>query len=151
MILYRFSKLRFLDDLSGMGAKLYGGRWNSRGNPVLYTSGTAALALLEFICNAGDRKLAGKTGIAEIEVPADIEQISERNLPDGWQRYPAPDELKAIGDKWLQSGKSLLLKVPSAVMPLEWNFLVNPLHKHTREIKIKRTLRLDPDDRLLKA
>ena len=149
MILFRFSPKEFVNEINGEGAKQRGGRWNSVGLPVLYTSTAISLALLElFTYNASYEELKNNY-LAKIEVPeilaANTTLISVKKnwLKDiGYTRY--------IGDSFLSEKKSLLLKVPSAIIPDEYNVLINPLHKDISKIKIISASSFQFDNRLFK-
>jgi RES domain-containing protein len=114
----------------GEGARRYGSRWTSRGLPAVFTSETLALAALErFVNTDADLEPADHVAIAaDIETSIAIEAITPADLPAGWRRYPALPALAAIGDRWLQASTSAVLSVPSAVIPTERNFILNPLH-----------------------
>ena len=151
MIIYRLAKQYFLEDLSGDGAKQSGGRWNQKGSPVLYTAQNSSLAILETLVHVDLDLIPKDLFVGEIEVELDekldIQVIQE--LPKNWNHYPSPDFLKEIGEAWLAEGKSLLLQVPSAVNPLEHNFLVNPEHKKFDQVRLKQSYPFQYDGRLI--
>ncbi|NDC30465.1 MAG: RES domain-containing protein [Bacteroidetes bacterium] len=151
MLLYRFSKLEYINDISGNGAKLYGGRWNSKGQPMLYTSESVSLALIELLCNSGNGFSLNKTGFVILDIPTrnTIIELQKNELPSNWQAYPSPETLKKIGDVWLQNKNSLALKVPSAVVDVEYNVLLNPLHKDFNKVKVIGVKPYQIDKRLL--
>jgi len=131
MILYRFSPERYSMDLSGEGAKRFGGRWNSKRIPVVYTSSQISLSLLELLIHS-----------------ISYNEIDVKSLKIGWQ---ADDKYsKYLGDQFLSSLSHLLLKVPSAVIPIEFNFLINPHHKDFSKVKIYSTDLFSFDIRLFK-
>jgi RES domain-containing protein len=151
MQLYRIGKCRYIDDTSGQGAALYGGRWNSVGTKVLYTANSAALAMLEALVNLPNLKIRDPYCIVVLEVPENsIKEISIKDLPDEWNNLPAPEILKRTGDAFTREGKYLLLKVPSALLPSENNYLINPLHKDFSKIIIIKKDIITFDKRLLK-
>ncbi len=143
---------KFISDFSGTGAKLYGGRWNSEGLPMLYTSATASLALLEFICNSNNLSFSKGVALAEIILPpaTKFKKVTLNELPYAWNTYPAPLELKLIGDNWLRENKTLALKVPSAVMASEMNVLINPSHPDFHSIQFVISDQFNFDNRLMK-
>jgi RES domain-containing protein len=149
MKFYRFALQKYIHDISGNGAKLYGGRWNSEGNAVVYTSGSPSLAMLEFICNASSISRTNQTSLLTLtlddKVPIDV--LTTNDLPENWQNVPAPNRLKVIGDSWLKESKGLILKVPSAVMAVEFNYLVNPIHKDFKKLKIESLIDMNIDER----
>jgi RES domain-containing protein len=134
----------------GEGARLAGGRWNPRGLPIVYTSETLALAALELLVHC-DAPLAPADLVAiAADVPEQLsrEEIRTRELPSGWRRYPAPEELARFGAAWARRGASALLAVPSAVVPSERNFLLNPAHPEFAKIRIAKPEPFTFDGRL---
>lgn len=114
---------------SGIGAERYGGRFNSKGRRVVYTSGSFSLALLELLVQAGDRHrikhyLCRSVTFREQQV----EVLQAENLPAGWDARPYVKASQEVGDAWLEEARSLVLQVPSVVVPHEYNYLINPLH-----------------------
>jgi RES domain-containing protein len=138
MVVYRISKRRFITDLSGLGAKLYGGRWNPKGVSFVYTSDSRALAILEYYVHANPVFLPTDVAIASIHIPDDAsrKEILIGDLPPDWREYPAPAQLAGMGDKWSKSGEGLVLFVPSVVVPKERNVLINPGHSSIKEVAI---------------
>ena len=152
MQIYRFGLKKFISDLSGQGAKMYGGRWNSVGNAMLYTSYSPSLAMLEFTCNASGIAKTIQTSLLTLKLDSKvkIEIITLNDLPANWQQVPSPDSLKVIGNNWLKSNKTLALKVPSAIMPLESNLLINSIHKDFFKLEIENFVDMNIDSRILK-
>ncbi len=150
MFLYRVCRNQYSHDLSGNGSKIHGGRWNSPGVPAIYTSSSKSLAVLESLTNTPPGILQDDFSILTLEVTgkAAIDEISIKNLPGNWNKYPAPVNIVKTGDKWLLSGKTTLLKVPSAVIPSEFNFIINPLHPGMKKIKIVAIEKLNLDQRI---
>ncbi|MES2702832.1 MAG: RES family NAD+ phosphorylase [Bacteroidota bacterium] len=145
MIVYRIGSCPYIDDLSGKGAALYGGRWNSKDTYMLYVAQSSALALLETVVHIGKIPPVGFC-MATIEVPDNsVAVYPAETLPDNWYGSPPPDYLKAIGDRFITEGRHLALKVPSVVMTEEYNYLINPAHKDFVKVKIvaRRAVRLD--------
>lgn len=149
MVLYRLSKTKYIKDLSGIGARDHGGRWNHKGIPVIYTAESVALANLEYIVNVPLSLIPDDISLAELTIPNTIKakEINIRKLPKDWMKHPPPLELANIGSKWAHSGKSLLLKVPSAVTGHDFNYLINPGHPDMRKVKLK-TRKYHLDDRI---
>jgi RES domain-containing protein len=151
MTVYRISDCRYISDLSGKGAAMYGGRWNSRDVYMLYTAQSPSLALLESVVHFG--RLPPKNYcMATIAIPDSIAPaITPHSLPENWYTCPAPDFLKAIGDEFIKSGEHLALPVPSVVMTDECNYLINPRHELFCKMKIvvEKPVRLD--ERIFKA
>jgi RES domain-containing protein len=140
---FRIVKRKFASTaFSGEGARVYGGRWNSPGVAVVYTSSTIALAILEWRAHLTQWP-APPVMIIEIEFsPVLVDSPSK--LPNNWKQLPAPKANAAVGDSWAKSGKSAILQVPSAIVPDEFNYLLNPLH-----LEFPRIIRGKP--RLLKV
>ncbi|MEL6535627.1 MAG: RES family NAD+ phosphorylase, partial [Bacteroidota bacterium] len=153
MDLYRIAKIPYHRDLTGYGARLMGGRWNSEGVAVVYTSSSRALAALETIANTPIRYLTGKGFvIIELSLPDDllVHEILEDSLPSGWESHPAVPSLARMGDAWVEGMRTPLMKVPSAVMHSESNYLINPSHPRSSEISILRMEPWMPDERFTK-
>lgn len=152
MNIYRIAKRTFIQDLSGEGARLYGGRWNKRGSSVLYTASSRALATVEYLVHLPMAIAPKDLCIVELSIPEHIEcqQINMADLPEDWMSHPAPLALMDMGEAWLKSASTLLLKVPSAVVKNEWNILVNPKHPQFDQIQVGEIESYQFDKRLLK-
>ena len=142
---FRILKRRFVGSaFSGEGARRYGGRWNSTGVPVVYTSSAISLAILEWRANLTQWPAPPSV---IIEVAFDASQVwSPLKLPADWKRWPCPKTTAAVGDNWVRSGISAVLKVPSAVVPEEFNYVLNPAHPDFGRISIgkPRVFKADP-------
>jgi len=138
MLLYRIASTARVRDLSGTGAKLYGGRWNSKGIAVVYTSESRALATVEFLVHVPIALAPARYSLATIEVPGSrqYEKIRPSDLPRNWKAFPAPERLGKLGSEWALTCSSLLLRVPSAVVEHEFNVLINPCHRAIDKVKI---------------
>jgi RES domain-containing protein len=152
MRVYRIARKRHLDDLTGAGAKTFGGRWNHRGRAVIYTSETRSLAMVEFLVHVSWMKAPSDLGIATLEIADEIqpEILSPADLPEDWRLYPAPPRLADLGTDWVHSRRSLLLKVPSAVVEQEHNILINPGHSDLIRVTVLEVKDLEFDRRLFK-
>ena len=149
MNIYRIADCQYINDLTGLGAAKYEGRWNSKEVYMLYTADTPALALLEAVVHIGKIPSTGYC-IITIEIPDDSIEISPKEkLGDDWNKFPSPDYLKATGDKFIARGKSLAMAVPSAVMQEQNNYLINPAHPAFKKVKIINQRPFDMDERLL--
>ena len=150
--LYRISSSGHINDISGTGARIYGGRWNHAGYPVVYTSGTRSLAALEFLVHVSMALAPENLSIVEINIQKNIkrESIKVNQLPSNWNGYPAPEQLANIGTSWIKSQSSLLLDIPSAVVDQEFNTLINPLHSDIKFVNLSRIEKFSFDSRLLK-
>lgn len=148
--LFRISKSQYINDLSGMGARIYGGRWNSPGYPVIYSSGSRSLAALEFLVHTPMMLAPDNLSIVEIQVKKNVKRlaVNEDELPSHWRDTPAPEQLAALGSEWLKSQLSLLLEVPSVVVEKEVNILINPMHPDMKFVKIAKVERFSFDPRL---
>lgn len=151
MELYRISQEMFADDLSGNGAKIFGGRWNSEGLVALYTSSSRSLALLETLAHTPAKMLQQKVYILiTLSLPGNIqaEELEKNKLTSGWDAPDTRPLTKKIGDKFLKSKSSLLLSVPSVLIPEENNYLINTLHPDMKKVKITYKRRIFFDSRL---
>ena len=130
MQLFRIANTRYINDLTGTGARIYGGRWNHKGTGVIYTSENRSLATVEYLVHVPLSIVPGDLSIACLEIPDRIipKQISLTDLPPNWRDYPAPPELADLGTNRALANESLLLRVPSAVVENEFNVLINPMH-----------------------
>jgi len=152
MLVYRIAKRDVVRDLSGTGAKLFGGRWNHRGTAVVYTSETRALATVEFLVHLSLSNAPRGLMIATIEIPDSIvpEEVPRGSLPRGWRDYPPPREVAELGTRWAKSNKSLLFRVPSAVVEQEYNILINPLHSEMPKVVLREVEAFEFDKRLVR-
>lgn len=149
MICYRISKKKYAKDLSGTGAKLYGGRWNSEGLPALYTSRSLSLAILEQLVRVPVHILNLTFIYIEIEIPDDsLKQLTPKMLPKNWRKNPISKSTQRIGDQWLKDAKHLCFEVPSAINPVEKNIIINPFHKDFSKVKITKTGKLGLSERV---
>ncbi len=149
MILYHITSSKYADDLSGNGARLYGGRWNSEGKAMVYLASSRSLAVLESLAHMIPTNIPRDYVILTIEAPDDFTAVDIRSLPGNWNEYPEPNILKQIGNSFLLKNEYLLLKVPSAIMPEEFNFLLNPTHAKAGKVKVIKKLPFNFDERLL--
>ena len=115
---------------TGEGAILYPGRWHRAGIPVVYCSESRALAALEQLVHLHRNRLPPHFVCFPVDIPHDlaITVVRVQDLPADWRRYPEPAELRDIGTRWAEAGDTVVLQVPSAVVPGEHNFLLNPRH-----------------------
>lgn len=136
MQVYRISRTKFASDLSGEGARLYGGRWNPKGIPCLYTAASISLAVLEFSVHVNIDELPRALSIATIKIPDSFHDLAVADLPGDWDRWPSPASTRDLGGKLLAAQKELVIRVPSTVIHQEYNFLINPLHPLFRQVKL---------------
>ena len=141
-------KAHAADPLDGRGGLYAPGRWHPRGIRIVYASATLSLAALELLVHLDRDLLPSDLVQIEIDLPDDLpmEQIKAGRLPSGWRRYPAPAKLQRIGAAFIARGKTAVLRVPSAVIPEESNYLLNPAHDGIKRIKVigRRRFVLDP-------
>ena len=136
--------------LDGEGARLYGGRWNSPGRAVIYTSRTLSLAALEYLVHLDPAFAPADLVAMTLEVPdAAVTALDPARLPRGWRTLPAPPACAALGDSWLAGDHSLALAVPSAIVPLEWNVLLDPRHRGIGSVRVIGEEPFQFDPRLL--
>lgn len=150
MRVYRLCRAAF-KALDGEGARLYGGRWNSPGRSVVYTSTSLALAALEYLVHVEAETVPADLTALTIDVPDDVAQdeIAELALPRGWAHTVATPTCQALGDAWMLAGKSAVLRVPSAPVPEEWNLLINMQHPDARRCTVVRERPFVYDPRLV--
>ena len=134
---------------SGDGAAKTGGRWNSRGVPVVYTSSTKSLAALETLVHLNP-PVPFKYVVFRLQFDdALVENVPLNRLPAGWRVEPPPPSTKAIGDAWVREVRSAVLALPSVIIPGELNYLLNPAHPAFKRISIGKPERFAFDPRLL--
>lgn len=152
-IAWRFVKAKYQDKaFAGEGAQQFPGRWNSAAFPVVYTSGAISLAILELLAYIEDARLLPSYLLFRADLPERLmETLQDADLPSDWRGFPAPDSTKTIGDTWLHQGRSAVLSVPSAVVPLERNYLINPLHRDLRKIQLSGLVDFDFDPRVIEV
>ena len=149
MVVWRLARLAHAK-LDGEGARLAGGRWNTRGRAAVYTSSRLSLAALELLVHTDVPLVPPDLVAFEIEIPdeLDIESVDTADLPKDW-RLPGHPSCRAIGDTWLAEERTAVLRVPSAVVPEEWNYIINPAHRASKSIQIASRRRFAFVSRLL--
>lgn len=149
MIVWRLARLAYAA-LDGEGARLAGGRWNSRGRPAVYTSSRLSLAALELLVHTDVPIVPPDLVAFEIEIPdaTPIASIAVTDLSEGW-RLPGNPQCRALGDQWLAEGRAPVLRVPSAVVPEELNYIINPRHAGAAAIRVVGQRPFSFDARLL--
>ena len=143
------------NDLSGAGAKNTGGRWNSEGDALVYTSETQALACLETVVHLNAGGLPLNRYLVSVSVPAAVwanaRTETPGSLPVGWDADPSGRASIQFGTAWIRSIASALLRVPSVIVPDEYNVLINPLHPDSRAIIAVKIRKWLYDPRLTKT
>ncbi len=147
-------KKRLSDAFTGEGARLGGGRWNHVGTPVIYVSETQSLAALELFVHftRNDIKLTKSLIAIPVDVPHSLKtvEVSINNLDSDWRTSPPSNSTKDIGTEWAQNGTSAILRVPSAVIPDEYNLVLNPVHAEFKKLKIGKPRHFTFDERIWK-
>ncbi len=134
----------------GEGARLTGGRWNSEGTPIVYTAGSLSLALLEMIVHLEIKNLLNYFKVIPVQFSASLVQtVPLEELSPFWNAAPPLYSSKHIGDQWTQENRSVVLCIPSAVVPNELNYLLNPQHPEFSKISIGDPLDLPLDARIV--
>ena len=149
MIVWRLARLAHVK-LDGEGARLAGGRWNSRGRAAIYASSRLSLAALELLVHTDVSLVPTDLVACEIDIPDDVQihTVDVTDLPKEW-RNPGHPGCRATGDAWLAEERTAVLRVPSAVVPEEWNVILNPRHGDAARIAVVRRRKFAFDSRLL--
>lgn len=149
MIVFRLAKAKYAYDLSGKGAEFGGGRWNSKGIAMLYTSDSRALCVTEIAVHTPLGIVPDNYNLMTIEIPDNSVFLLDFSLlPNNWNSFTYTANVKFIGDHFVTENKHLVLKVPSAVVQGDFNYLINPLHPDFRLIKILKAEAFIFDQRL---
>jgi RES domain-containing protein len=153
MKVFRIEREKYLNTtLSGIGASMDdGNRWNSRFTRLVYTAESRALALLEVAVHLDlGEDLPSDRFLVEIDIPDDekVQEIHLEDLPTNWNEHPPTSSTQAIGDDFVLQGAALLLKVPSCIVPDEFNYLINPHHIAMQRVRVCKTVVMGFDARL---
>lgn len=136
MLVYRIARKKYINDLSGKGAELAGGRWNLKGLPVIYTSSTLSLAMFEILVHTDKDLPPVDMYFSELEIP-------DKMIIDDYFNEVSFEHALNIGSNWIKEAESLAIKVPSVLMPKnytrDFNVIINPRHKDFPKIKILKT------------
>jgi len=146
MILHRITSKAHSRDLSGTGATLYGGRWNGKGVRMLYTSASLSLAALETVVNLSGNRLGQRLYCVELDFPDELPISEIAELSKNWNVYPHTSDTVLLGNEFIKKGE-LCLKVPSAIIPSEYNYLLNPTHDDFFKVRFLDTKPLILDKR----
>jgi len=152
MKVYRIAKSPYINDLTGIGAKTVGGRWNFKGIAVLYTSSSISLSMLECLAHFPMAFAPKDMAIATLDIPdeSEIKEIKRGDLPNNWRAIPSPKSLKEMGYLWVKEQKAFVLKVPSIIVPQEYNYIINPFHRDSKTITLESVNDFSFDERVLK-
>ncbi len=150
MLVFRLSRKKYATELSGVGASKSGNRWNSKGTEIIYCADSRALAMAEVSVHLSLATLPKDFMMLEINIPkiVAIEVLNEKKLPENWDIFPHTYKTQKIGDNFVYSKKGCVLKVPSAVVKGDFNYLINPHHKDFKKIKITNSYKFPFDNRL---
>ena len=146
MLVYRISSPKYIDDLSGAGAKQYGGRWNEKGTALVYFAGSRAMAVMEVLVHLRPENLDSEYILAVFEVPDyKVKTVEVKELPKDWKVEPAIEKIKELGNSFVKENEYLLMKVPSVLVEEEFNYVMNPNHDDAKSIKLisKRIFKFD--------
>lgn len=134
---------------TGEGARLFGARFNSEGVAAVYTSGSLSLSLLEMLVQANDRSYLRHCIVFQAEVPESlVDSPALTDLPEGWNKIPYGHVSQKYGDRWIESKTNPVLRVPSVVVPVEYNYVLNSNHPDFENIRIKQYKEKLIDERL---
>lgn len=148
MNVYRIARSLYAEDLSGTGARMVGGRWNTKGIALLYTAESRALAAMELAVRVDFSRKPKDLIMITIHVPDKAKIIEPETLPEDWHQFPHRALTRALGDAFVMDAKALVFKVPSAVVKGDYNYLINPQHPDFKHVRIVHTTPFDFDDRL---
>jgi len=153
MRVYRIEREKYLDStLKGIGAaKTEGYRWNSLDTYIVYTASTRALATMEVAVHLDlSEDLPTDRFYVEIDIPDEIEilELELTDLPDNWDNKPPVLKTQIIGDSFVESDEFAVLRVPSSIVPPEYNYLINPKHRDASKIQIVSTEPMKFDKRI---
>ena len=148
MTVFRICNTHYSEDISGTGAKLYGGRWNSKGVAMLYASEHISLSVLEMLVNNRFTDFATDLNLLHLAFAdsLSIKEVKNNKLKTDW--INDFDYTRFMGDQFIKAGTHAILKVPSAVIKEEHNFIINPSHSDFKKIKITQTVSFSTDKRL---
>lgn len=154
LTVFRLGKLAYRGQLfSGQGGLYASGRWTPRGRPIVYTSASISLAILEYTVNYRRRGWVPATVLGRATIPAGvrIETVSTDHLPANWFAADPPPQLQRVGEEWLERGESAVLKVPSAIVTEEWNYLLNPLQADFGKVRLSTPKLFSLDRRVARS
>lgn len=148
---YRLTKIRYQNLIfSGLGGLYADGRWTLRGHPVIYTSASISLAVLEYTINYRRRGWVSASVLGRATIPDNvtIDAVNPDVLPRNWFAADSPPKLREFGQRWLHASESAILKVPSAIVVEEWNYILNPQHPDFKKLVLQKPKKFHFDRRL---
>jgi len=148
---WRLTRKQYAESaFSGEGARRYGGRFNSPGTPVVYTSESLSLALVETLTGLERYHQLRSYVFFRVRLPEElVSEVTETDLPAEWDRHPPPSQSQRIGDRWASREKSIALRVPSVVVPYSYNYLLNPSHASFEQVEVGSEESFPVDERLI--
>lgn len=148
MEVFRVCRTKWSKDFSGEGARLFGGRWNRKGTPCIYTASSRSLAILEYSVNISLDDIPRSLSLVAIRIPDMHLLLKMEDLPGNWRDVPAPSSTREFGNGLLLEKKHLIIRLPSAVIPQEFNYVINPLHPALKQCEVIRVEDLVYDVRI---
>lgn len=149
MFIYRLSPAQYAKDLTGEGAGLFGGRWNNAGTRCVYSSESRALCVLEYTVNVPGAYLPDNLCIVTIEIPDNNHLIlNPEQLPNDWRQTDVRLHTQAFGTRLLEKDEHFIIRVPSVVIPEEYNYIINPTHTGIKKVNIVNVAPFSFDTRL---
>ncbi len=152
MEVFRLTRERYSDSLSGKGSSIKGARWNSVGVELIYTAGNRSLAMAEVAIYLTLATLPDDYMMLTIKIPdvISIKEVYKEELPLNWNLFPYPSTTQKFGNEFVTENKFGVLKIPSVVTKGDFNFLINPYHKDFDKIKISEIEKFPFDKRIFK-
>ena len=151
MKVFRLSRKKYAKSLSGKGAALSGNRWNSKGIEMVYTAASRALAMAEVAVHVSIARLPKDYMMLEIEIPKSVSICELKKKPKkGWNDNPPTSISQELGDNFIRDGECCVIKVPSAVVQGDFNYLINSYHLDFKKIKITSAVAFPFDTRMFK-
>lgn len=152
MIIYRITKEKYVFSFNGKGAAKFGNRWNSKGTEVIYCAESSALAFAELsvYLNVTMASTEYVMLIIEVQKHVKIKEISKFTLPENWSNYPHLKNTQIIGDEFVQDNEFAIMKVPSAIVQGNSNYVINPNHKNFKDIEVVETQSFPIDSRFFR-
>ncbi len=137
---------------NGEGARIYGGLWNHKGTAVVYISGSLSLAAIETFVHLGFETSNIKFSSIMLIIPDEvrIREVTIKSLPYDWRDEPLPASTKSIGSEWAKKMETVVLRVPSVIIPTEFNYVLNPLHPDFKKLTIGKPNTFSFDSRMWK-
>lgn len=150
MIVYRIDRIKRRNNLlTGIGAEKIGGRWNEIGTRAIYTSQHISLAYLEVVMHLDiTEDLPSDRILVHIEIPDEVFIYEFKKLPKNWNTFPYNSKTQEIFTKFVEENKAAVLKIPSAIVKDEFNYILNPLHKDFHKISVSKVQKFAFDSRL---